>query len=171
MGTAKHIGRIDALAVAPGIRNVQRNATRMTVSIGVAVLAVMATVVPVPVSTVSPAVQLSADSTALIVCGTTCPTTLCRVCKNQFIAPTHPGQDIEYVAVTTPEEFWPITGLFRLLGSRWGPRASSGLVAQRGRTSRCGSSQGSSTSPAISRCRPGWPISRRRWPSTPTTIW
>ena len=61
MGTAKHIGRIGAPAVAPGIRNVRRTATRMTVSIGVAVLVVMATVVPVPTSTVSPAVQLSAD--------------------------------------------------------------------------------------------------------------
>ena len=46
MGTAKHIGRIGA--VAPGIRNVRRTATRMTVSIGVAVLVVMATVVPAP---------------------------------------------------------------------------------------------------------------------------
>ena len=91
--------------------------------------------------------------------------------KNQFIAPTHPGQDIEYVAVTTPKEFWPITGLFRLLGLALGPPRSSGLVAQRGRTSRGGNSRGSSTSPPISRCRPGWPIWRRRWPSTPTTIW
>ena len=36
MGTAKHIGRVGALAVALGIRNVRRTATRMTVSIGVA---------------------------------------------------------------------------------------------------------------------------------------
>ena len=59
MGTAKHIGRVGALAVALGIGNVRRTATRMTVSIGVAALVVMATVVPVPVSTVSPAVKLS----------------------------------------------------------------------------------------------------------------
>ena len=119
MGNAKHIGRVGALAVALGIRNVRRTATRMTVSIGVAALVVMATVVPVPVSTVSPAVKLSADSTALIVCGTTCPTlddADIEIIMNQFITPTHPGQTITPVAVTTPEEVWPITGLFRLLG-------------------------------------------------------
>ena len=37
MGTAKHIGRTGLLAVAPGIRNFRRTATRMTVSIGVTV--------------------------------------------------------------------------------------------------------------------------------------
>ena len=36
MGTAKYIGRIGALAVALGVGNVRRAATRMTVSIGVA---------------------------------------------------------------------------------------------------------------------------------------
>ncbi len=36
--------------------------------------------------------------------------------KNQFIAPTHPGQEIDYVAVTTPGEYWPLTGLLRLVG-------------------------------------------------------
>jgi hypothetical protein len=40
--------------------NAKYAATRLTMSIGVAVLVVMATVVPVPVSTVSPAVKLSA---------------------------------------------------------------------------------------------------------------
>ncbi len=34
---------------------------------------------------------------------------------NQFIEPTHPGQDIEPVAVTTPEEFWGLSGLIRVL--------------------------------------------------------
>ena len=73
MGNAKHIGRIGALAVAPGIRNVRRTATRMTVSIGVAVLVVMATVVPAP--SASPCGSpLSADSTALILGGTSVPT-------------------------------------------------------------------------------------------------
>jgi hypothetical protein len=116
MSNAKHIGRVGALAVALGIGNVRRAATRMTVSIGVAAVVVTATVVPVPVS---PAVRLSADSTALIVCGTTCPTPddySIEVVKNQYIAPTYPGQDIDYVAVTTPQEFWPITGLLRLIG-------------------------------------------------------
>ena len=44
-------------------------------------------------------------------------------------------------------------------------------MAQRGRMSRGGNSPGYSTSPSISRCTPEWPIWRRRWPSTPTTIW
>jgi hypothetical protein len=68
----------------------------MTVSIGVAVLVVMATVVPVPVSTVSPPpVRLSADSTALILGGSSVPTpdnAYVETVKNHFIAPTHPGQ-------------------------------------------------------------------------------
>jgi hypothetical protein len=119
MGNAKHIGRVGALAVALGVGNVRRTATRMTVSIGAAAVVAAATVVPAPVSPVSPAVKLSADSTALIVCGTTCPTPdgyFIETVKNQYIAPTHPGQDIDYVAVTTPEEFWPVTGLLRLIG-------------------------------------------------------
>jgi hypothetical protein len=90
----------------------------MTVSIGVAAV-VMAAVAPIPDSTVSPAVKLSADSTALLVCGTTCPTwdaAGVELIMNQFITPTHPGQTITPVAVTTPEEAWPITGIFRLVG-------------------------------------------------------
>jgi hypothetical protein len=120
MNTAKHIGRIGALAVALGtlgIGNVRGAATRMTVSVGAAVLVVTATVVSTPIPTVSPAVKLSADSTALIMGFTSLPTpddAYIDAVKNQFIAPTHPGQHIEYVAVTTPEEGWPLTGLIRL---------------------------------------------------------
>jgi hypothetical protein len=47
--------------------------------------------------------------------------------KNQFIAPTHPGQRIEYVKVTTPEEVWPITGLGRLAELAFGPPEIWGL--------------------------------------------
>ncbi|MDT5243087.1 MAG: hypothetical protein QOD36_463, partial [Mycobacterium sp.] len=118
MGIAKHIGRVGALAAALGVGNIRRTATRMTVSIGVAAV-VMAAVAPIPDSTVSPAVKLSADSTALILCGTTCPTPdkyWVESVMNQFITPTHPGQTITPVAVTTPEEAWPITGIFRLVG-------------------------------------------------------
>ena len=80
---------------------------------------------------------------------------------NQFIAPTHPGQNIDYVAVTTPEEAWPLTGALppRLARVR-APEHLAGLVARRGRMSRGGNSRGSSTSPSISRSRPGSPIWR-----------
>ena len=53
MGNAKHIGRVGALAVALGVGNVRRTATRMTVSIGAAALVVMATVVPVSTASAS----------------------------------------------------------------------------------------------------------------------
>jgi hypothetical protein len=118
MGNARHIGRVGALAVALGVGNVRRAATRMTVSIGVAAVVVMATAVPAPDSTV-PAVRLSADSTALFVCGGACPTfhdADVEVIMNQFITPTHPGQTITPVAVTTPGEAWPLTGILRLIG-------------------------------------------------------
>jgi hypothetical protein len=122
MGYSRCVGRVGSLAVA----------TRMAVSIGVAVLVVVATVVPVPVSTVSPPVRLSTstDSTALILGGTTVPTpddAYIDAVRNHFIAPTHPGQDINYVAVTTPEEFWPITGLGRLVWFALGPPEIWGL--------------------------------------------
>ena len=123
MGNAMHIGRIGALAVALGIGNVRRAAMRMTVSVVVAAVVGAATVMPARESTVSPAVRLSADSTALIIGPTTIPTPdryMVDIIKNQYIAPTHPCQDIDYVAVTTPEEWWPITGLSRLILSVFG---------------------------------------------------
>src|SRR6478736_2566529 len=51
MGYGRCVGREGALAIA----------TRMTVSIGVAAMVVMATVLPAPVSPASPTVKLSAD--------------------------------------------------------------------------------------------------------------
>lgn len=86
-----------------------------------------------PVSTMSSAVRLAADSTACQDTETTCALIMgatgiptpddfyVESVKNQFIAPTHPGQTIEPVAVSTPEEGWPITGLARLLFSAFGP--------------------------------------------------
>jgi hypothetical protein len=129
MSNGEQVGRVRALAFARQVRSFRRTATRMSVSIGVAVLVVMATVVLALVSTVSPAVRLSA-STALIMGGSSVPTpddAYIDAVRNHFIAPTHPGQDINYVAVTAPMEVWPITGLGRLvwlvLGppSIWGP--------------------------------------------------
>src|SRR6476646_10101917 len=127
MGYRRCVGRVGASALA----------TRTTVSIGAAVLVVTATVVPVPVpvpaSTVSPAVRLAATSApctrtdvtcALILGATGGPTpddAYIETVRNQFIAPTHPGQEIGYDAVTTPEELWPLTGVARLLGLALGP--------------------------------------------------
>lgn len=94
--------------------------SRMTATIGVAaVTAACLAVTPTPPAAISPAVTLLADSTALILCGTTCPTpdqTIIDIVKNQYIAPTHPGQDIDYVPVTAPMTMWPATGLMRVLG-------------------------------------------------------
>jgi len=47
---------------------------------------------------------------------------LVELIKNQYIAPTHPGQDIGYVAVSTRMEAWPITGFARLMGFLLGPQ-------------------------------------------------
>ena len=125
MRTAKHIGRVGALAGAPGVGNVRRTATRMTVSIGAAAVVVMATVAPVSRASASSSDEVPPHKTALIMCGTTCPTPdefWIESIKNQFVAPTHPGQDIDYVGVTAPMEFWPITGLFRLVLLAVGPQ-------------------------------------------------
>jgi len=118
MGYRRCVGRVGALAVA----------TRMTVSIYVAVLVAMATVVPASASASSLDVS-SRDRTALIMGGTSIPTWSdadVKVIMNQFIAPTHPRETIEPVAVTTPEEGWPITGLIRLIGRALGPRSIFG---------------------------------------------
>jgi hypothetical protein len=111
MGYGRCVGRVGALAVA----------TRMTVSIGVAVLVVMATVVPV--ASASSSDVPPPDKTALIMGATTIPTPdefWVESVMSQFIAPTHPDQTIAPVAVTTPEEGWPLTGLARLLFSAFG---------------------------------------------------
>ena len=92
-------------------------ATRLTVAIAAAVLVVTATVVPVASASTSDFPP--PDKTALIMGGTAAPTPndyWVEVVRNQFIEPTHPGEVSDYKAVTTPEEFWPLTGLFRLLG-------------------------------------------------------
>jgi hypothetical protein len=92
-------GRVGALAVAVGV--------------GFATLTAPVVAFAEPSDTPSP------GSTALIVCGTTCPTPdelILESAMNQFITPTHPGQTITPVAVSTPEEDWPVTGLLRLIG-------------------------------------------------------
>ena len=57
-------------------------------------------------------------------CGTTCPTPnqfWIDNITNQFVVPTHPGETITPAKVTAPMEFWPITGLFRVIGLALGP--------------------------------------------------
>ena len=155
MGNANFIGRVGALAVALGV--------------GIASAPAVAFAEPTNSDTTS-----SYDRTALLMGGTTIPKwndADVEVIMAQFIAPTHPGGMIKPVAVTTPEEGWPITGLIRLIGLALGPPTSSGLAAQRGRMSRGGNSRDSSTSPTSSRPKPGSPIWKRRWRSTATTIW
>jgi PE-PPE domain len=97
--------------------------------IGVAVLVVATAVAGAPVSTIwqisatPPAVELTADSTALLLSGTAGPKWYhdhVATIMDQFIVPTHPGQTITPVAVTMPNEAWPLTGLFRLIGFAFG---------------------------------------------------
>jgi hypothetical protein len=103
MGNAKHIGRVGALAVALGV---------------------MATSVSAP--TASAADEPPPARTALIMCGTTCPTPddfWVESIVNQYLAPTHPGNTLDPVKVTAPMEFWPITGVFRVVGLALGPQS------------------------------------------------
>jgi hypothetical protein len=161
-----------AIPLAPQVSKFRRTATRMTVSIGVAVLVVMTSVLPV--ASASSSDVAPPDKTALIMGASTIPTPdefWVDSVMNQFIAPTHPDQTIKPVAVTTPEEGWPLTGILRLLFSAFGPPEIWGPVAQRGRMSRGGNSRGCSTALSISRYGSGWLIWRRRWPHTATTIW
>ena len=98
MSNAKHVGRVGALTVALGI--------------GISLANTPAVAYAEPADAPS-------DRTALIIGGTTVPTPddyLVELTKNQYIAPTHPGQDIEYLAVTTPQQAGPITGFIRLVG-------------------------------------------------------
>lgn len=88
---------------------------RITTSVGAVVLTAMTALTPAAAS----AEEASPDRTALVLCGTTCPTpdqTYLNIVRDQYVAPTHPGLNIDYVPVTTPEQFWPLTGGMRLLG-------------------------------------------------------
>ncbi len=107
MGAAKHIGRIGAMAVALGV------------GMAAAVPTASASDVPPP-----------PDRTALIMCGTTCPTPddfWVESIVNQYLAPTHPSDTIDPVKVTAPMQFWPITGLFRVILLAVGPSELWGL--------------------------------------------
>lgn len=106
-------------ATAPAMRAVRRHTISAALSICCAALTATAAFGVPPAKVVPPAVNLTADATALILCGTTCPTPdafWIEAAKNHFVAPTHPGQNIDYVAVTAPMTLWPLTGVMRLLG-------------------------------------------------------
>jgi hypothetical protein len=114
MTIPKFVGRLGARKVTLG--KVRFTATRLTASIAAAALVVTAAAASLPAS---PSVKLSADSTALLMGATGGPTLTdadVALVMNQFITPTHRNQTINPVAVTTPEEFWPFTGLLRLIG-------------------------------------------------------
>lgn len=106
-------------AVAPASRRFRRSLAPVRLPIGASILAAMTIAVPMAVSPGSPAMKLSADSTALLLCGTTCPTfhdAGVEAVMDKFVTPTHPDQSFTPIAVTTPNENWPLTGIFRLLG-------------------------------------------------------
>lgn len=114
MGTAKHTGRIGAVTLGVGIA-----------------------VATAPGVAMAEAAD-SADTTALIMGASGIPTwndADVEVIMNQFITPTHPGQTIDPVAVTTPEELWPgglLVGPLVCLaicpGSVFGPGHSGGTA-------------------------------------------
>lgn len=105
--------------------NLRRKAMFTSVTIGVAAAVGMATVLPgVGAYAAASAGVASPAATVLILGGTTVPTpdaAYVDTVMDQYIVPTHPDQDLTPVAVTTPEEIWPVTGLGRVVGSALGP--------------------------------------------------
>ena len=88
MSNATCIGHVGALAVALGV------------GIAVATTPAVGYAEPADSFTCSSPDSSQPDTTALILCGTACPTpddAYIEVVKNQYIAPTHPGQHIDYV--------------------------------------------------------------------------
>jgi len=116
----KKFGHVRVSAIAPTVGHSCRAVMGTVVS--TAVIVVLSTVLLTPVSQ---ALRLSADSTALILGRTSVPTpddAYVEIVKNQYIVPTHRGQDIIYIPVATPQEFWPLSALlFRLPGLTLGP--------------------------------------------------
>jgi PE-PPE domain len=106
MSTSNYIGRVGALAVALGV--------------GFAVTVTPGGALAEPANLPDP----PPDRTALLMGGGTVDTLdayLVEIVKNQYVAPTHPGQDIEYVPVTARIEAWPVTGVLRLGATVVGP--------------------------------------------------
>ncbi|WP_420751440.1 PE-PPE domain-containing protein [Rhodococcus sp. O3] len=96
---------------------------RTAEAVGLAAMALLGSIVLGVTTTVAPPVTLSA-TTALIMGTSTVPTPDDYWVENvmdKFIVPTHPGQTITPVAVTTPEEGWPLGGVLRVLEFVLGP--------------------------------------------------
>jgi PE-PPE domain len=116
MGYGRYVGRVGALAVA----------TRMAVSVSVAALVVAAmtpTAPEVRLSASSPPCTDTAVTCALILGGTSVPTPdqfYLDAVRDNFVGPLF-GQNVTYVPVTAPQEFWPITGAGRVLWLVLGP--------------------------------------------------
>ena len=111
-----------AIPLAPQVSKFRHTATRMTVSIGVAVLVVMATVAPV--ASASSSDVPPPDKTALIMGATTIPTPdefWVESVMNQYIEPTHRGPDDRTCRGDHARGGGPLTGIFRLLFSAFGP--------------------------------------------------
>jgi hypothetical protein len=157
------------------MRHFKRAATRTTGSMGAAVLVVTATVPSGPASTKSPGVKLSADSAALILGRTSVPTpddAYVETVKNQYIGPTHPGQDINYIAVATPQEFWPFTALlFRIPGLAVGPQEIWGPGGPGWPDESWWKLSGLFDLTIDQSLVSGSAIWNRRWPSMATTTW
>jgi len=95
----------------------------MVLSVGSALLVVLATVGPVSTAAAS-------DRTALVLGGTTVPTpdqNYLDAVRDHLVAPTHPNENIDYIPVTTPMEAWPITGAARVLWLSFGRQSGWGL--------------------------------------------
>ena len=73
--------------------------------------------------------------------------------------------------MTTPEELWPFTGLWRLVGLALGPPSVWGLGGSAWPDEPWWKLSGLFDLTVDHRCRPGWLIWNGRWPSTATTIW
>lgn len=80
-------------------------------------------------STVIPA-SAAYDRTALVFGGTTVPTpdqSYLDRAQTRFVDPTHPGETIQYIPVSAPMTFWPITGAVRVVELFLGPNEVWGL--------------------------------------------
>ena len=175
MGYGRYVRRAAAQAVA----------TRMAVSIGVAALVVVATTPtasadappagsPCPGNTTDCLYVPPPDKTALALGGSSVPTPDQRYidfARVLFIEPTQqPGQPIEYVAVTTPEEFWPLTGIIRTLALVITPDLAR-LDGPAWPDEPLWKLSGSSTSPSTRRSSKESRIWKQRWPSIPARLW